>query len=157
MRTLLLAILLIAFWLGLSGQFDVLLLAFGALSIGFALFLSNRMKTADTEGLPLHYFPGVLVYWGWLLIEMLKSCWKVSLLVIDPRQPVSPTLTVIKTRQKTEVGRATFGNSITLTPGTITVKTEGDKLLVHALTRDNADDVESGDMDRRVARVEGGA
>jgi multicomponent Na+:H+ antiporter subunit E len=63
-------------------------------------------------------------------------------------------MTVVKASQRTPAGIATYANSITLTPGTITVGVTGDELTVHALVRAGADDLEAGGMDRRVTRFE---
>jgi multicomponent Na+:H+ antiporter subunit E len=53
------------------------------------------------------------------------------------------------------VGLVTHANSITLTPGTITVEADHDEFLVHALTRENAEGLAGSEMDRRVRRLEG--
>jgi multicomponent Na+:H+ antiporter subunit E len=64
-------------------------------------------------------------------------------------------MTVVKAGQRTSLGIATYANSITLTPGTITVGVSGNDLTVHALVREGADDLEAGGMDARVTRFEG--
>ena len=69
---------------------------------------------------------------------------------------ISPNLIKVKASQASQVGINVYGNSITLTPGTITVDVEGDELTVHALTQSTADDLLEGTMDRRVARMERG-
>ena len=71
--------------------------------------------------------------------------------------PISPQLLRVKTTQKTGVGVATYANSITLTPGTITVEVNrrDSELLVHALTKAGADGLAAGEMDRRVTVMEG--
>ena len=66
-------------------------------------------------------------------------------------------MTVVQASQKTAAGIATYANSITLTPGTITVGANGNELTVHALVKDGAIDLEGGGMDRRVSRFEGTA
>ena len=63
----------------------------------------------------------------------------------------------VKASQKTVVGVVTYANSITLTPGTVSVEVEGNEITVHAITRDGAIDVAGGDMDRMVTRFEGEA
>ena len=63
----------------------------------------------------------------------------------------------MKTSQKTSVGVVTYANSITLTPGTISVDVRHDEILVHALTQAGAEGLIEGEMDRRVTRFEGGA
>ena len=77
--------------------------------------------------------------------------------ILHPGLPISPTMTVVRASQKTPAGLATYANSITLTPGTITVEVNGNEFTVHAIVRDGALDVEDGRMDRRVSRFEGAA
>ena len=76
--------------------------------------------------------------------------------IIDPKLPISPTLITLKPSQRGDLGRVIYANSITLTPGTVTTNLSGDTLEVHALTQEAADSLRKGDMDRRVARLEGG-
>jgi multicomponent Na+:H+ antiporter subunit E len=79
----------------------------------------------------------------------------VTRVILDPKLPISPTMTVVRSSQRSPAGIATYANSITLTPGTITVGMRGDELTVHAVVRDGALDLEAGEMDRRVSRFEG--
>jgi multicomponent Na+:H+ antiporter subunit E len=114
------------------------------------------MQVLDPEGQPLQLVPRTLSYWPWLLVEVLKSGWDVSRIIVDPRLPISPTLVRFKPSQRTTVGLVTHANSITLTPGTLTVSAEADEFVVHALTRAGAEGTLSGEMDARVRAYEGG-
>lgn len=157
MITTSLALALFAFWLLLSGMFTPFLLAAGAGSaIAIALF-SRRMEIADREGLPLHLTLAALTYWPWLVKEILKSGWQVTRIVVDPRLPVSPVLVRFRPSQHSTLGLVTHANSITLTPGTVTVEAEHGEFLVHALTQEGADGLAGSEMDRRVSRFEGKA
>jgi multicomponent Na+:H+ antiporter subunit E len=148
---------LFAFWLLLSGMYTPFLLAvgFGA-SVAVALVVW-RMEVADREGHPLHLTLAVLTYWPWLVKEILSSGWQVSRIIVHPRLPISPTLVRFQPSQKSTVGLVTHANSITLTPGTITVEADHREFLVHALTRAAAAGVVDSEMDRRVSRFEGSA
>jgi multicomponent Na+:H+ antiporter subunit E len=115
------------------------------------------MEVADREGHPLHLAAGALTYWPWLVKEIVLSGWRVAMIIVDPRLPISPTLVRFKPSQVTTVGLVTHANSITLTPGTIAVEAEHDEFLVHALTREGAQGLAGSEMDRRVRRLEGGA
>lgn len=115
------------------------------------------MGIIDGEGHPIAMLPRTLTYYPWLAWEIFKSSIDVAKIILSPSLPISPTMTLIKARQKTAVGIATFGNSITLTPGTITTAVSGDEVTVHALTRDGANDIQSGRMNQRVVKFEGGA
>ncbi len=115
------------------------------------------MSVADAEGHPIHLILGALTYFPWLAWEIAKSAWAVTKIVVNPSLPISPTMTVVKASQRTPVGVNIYANSITLTPGTITVGVNGGELTVHALVKDGADDLQSGGMDRRVTQFEGTA
>ncbi|HXF87413.1 MAG TPA: Na+/H+ antiporter subunit E [Xanthobacteraceae bacterium] len=155
MRYLSLAGFLFAFWLALSGHFKPMLLVLGLASTTLCVLVARRMRVADGEGHPLELLRGAVTYWPWLVREIVKSAWAVSKIILHPKLPISPTMTVVRASQKTTAGLATYANSITLTPGTITVAVSGNRLTVHALVRDNALDLEAGGMDRRVSRFEG--
>lgn len=155
-RSASLAIVLFLYWLALSGHYTPFLIGAGALcAIGVAL-AAARMGIADAEGHPVGLLIGALTYWPWLVWEIVKSAWGVTRVVLDPRLPISPTMTLVKAGQSTAAGRATYANSITLTPGTITVGVSGDTFTIHALVREGALDLEDGGMDRRVTRFERG-
>jgi multicomponent Na+:H+ antiporter subunit E len=155
MRYLSLAAFLFAFWLALSGHYTPVLIAIGAACAGLVLFAAARMCIVDPEGHPVHLLGRALIYYPWLVREIVKSAWSVTKIILHPRLPISPTMTVVRASQRTTAGIATYANSITLTPGTITVGVNGNDLTVHALVRDGALDLEGGEMDRRVRRFEG--
>lgn len=150
-----LAILLFVFWVVLSGFFTPFLLGAGALSALAVAYFSHRMDVVDHEGHPIHLGFRVLVYWFWLAQEILKSAFTVSKIILDPRLPVSPTLVKFAPGQRTVVGLVTHANSITLTPGTISVEVEPGEIVVHGLTREGAYGCIDSEMDRRVQRFEG--
>jgi multicomponent Na+:H+ antiporter subunit E len=155
--TLALAASLFAFWLLLSGIYTPFLVLSGlGASIAVAL-LARRMEVADREGHPVHLGLAALAYWPWLLKEIARSGWQVSRIIVDPRLPISPTFVRFRPSQKTTVALAAHANSITLTPGTITVEADDDQFLVHALTREAAAGVVDSEMDRRVSRLDRGA
>jgi multicomponent Na+:H+ antiporter subunit E len=157
MRMASLAVVLFLFWLALSGHYTTFLVGAGAACAVLCVFVAARMGVVDAEGHPVHLLRGALTYFPWLWWEIAKSAWAVSKLILDPRLPISPTMTQVAATQKTSVGVATYANSITLTPGTITTGVKGNVLTVHALTRDGALDLEGGGMDARVTRFEGSA
>ena len=154
LRTLALAASLFVFWLLLSGITTPFLVLSGlGCSVAVAL-LARRMELADREGHPIHLTAAALAYWPWLLLEIVRAGWRVSRIILDPRLPISPTLARLRPSQKTPVALATHANSITLTPGTITVDADGEEFLVHALTREDAAALAGGEMDRRVSRLD---
>jgi len=147
--------ILFVFWLLLSGNYTPFLVLAGlgaSIAVGA---LAWRMEVTDREGHPVHLTLGPIVYWPWLFKEIAKAGWQVAGIIVDPRLPISPTLVRFRPSQKTAAGLATHANSITLTPGTITVEAGYTEFLVHALTREGAAGVVASEMDRRVSRVEG--
>jgi len=157
LRLAALAATLYAFWLLLSGLYTPFLLGAGLASSAAVAALAWRMELADREGHPVHLTLGALFYWPWLVKEILKSGWAVARIIVDPRLPISPALVRLRPSQQSTVGLATHANSITLTPGTITVEAQRGEFLVHALTREAAAGLAAGEMDRRASRFEGTA
>ena len=154
-RKLGLALALFALWLLLSGIFEPLLISLGIISSLFVAWLAHRMEVTDHEGFPIHLGPRAITYWPWLIWEIIKANIDVALIIIKPELKISPVLFRSPASQKTEVGQVTYANSITLTPGTITVAVHGDTVDVHALTTSAADEVISGRMDKRACQMEG--
>ena len=154
-RTLSLFVLLFLSWLLLSGNYKGLLLGFGVLSCLLVVAICRRMKIIDPEGHPSHLIPGLLRYIPWLLWAIVKANMDVARRIVHPRLPIAPRVIRVAASQKTHLGQVMYANSITLTPGTVSIETDEGTIAVHALTRESAEDVRSGDMDRRVTSMEG--
>ena len=146
---------LYAFWLLLSGFFTPFLMTAGAGCALAVVWFAQRMDVVDHEGHPIRLGPKALVYWIWLIKEIVKSGWDVSKIILNPKLPISPTMVRFKPSQKTDVGLVLHANSITLTPGTIAIEVSADEFLVHGLTRGGAEGTIDSDMDRRVTACEG--
>jgi len=155
LRKLGLAIALYVLWLLLSGIYEPLLMTLGAVSCLLVAWIAHRMEVIDHEGFPIHLGPKALTYWPWLIWEIVKANIDVALIIIKPKLDISPVMFRSEASQKTEVGVVTYANSITLTPGTITVAVNDGSVDVHSLTRGAAEEVMSGRMDKRVCQMEG--
>lgn len=146
--------ILFGLWLLLSGEFTPLLIILGVVSCLLVLYLVHRMDFIDHELHPMHLHPvRVLAYWIWLLKEIFKSNIDVARIIVKPSQPVSPKIFRIKTSQIDEIGQVIYANSITLTPGTVSMEVSDDEIEVHALTNAAAKVLQAGEMDRRVRRL----
>lgn len=146
---------LFAFWLLLSGYFDDRFLVLSGLGCAVAVALfTRRMAVIDREGHPYHLTWAALFYWPWLVKEIAKSALTVSRIILHPKLPISPTMVRFRPGQRTAVGLVTHANSITLTPGTLTVEATRDEFVVHGLTRDGAHGAIDSEMDRRVCAME---
>lgn len=154
-RPISLSVFLAVLWLLLSGYFEEpILLAMGAVSVLFVTLIAHRMDVVDHEGHPVHLSIRGLSYWPWLLKEIAKSAIEVSRLILDPRMPIDPSVLTIRGSQRTELGLVVYANSITLTPGTVTIALDGDRLTIHALTRGAASGWDESEMNRRVTALE---
>jgi len=153
-RLVSLTVMLFATWLLMSGHYEALIIGFGVISCLASVYLAWRMKIVDHEGQPLHLNPAIPVYWLWLLWQIFKSNIDVALRCVLPGKRIDPVVFRAPTSQKTSVGIATYANSITLTPGTVSMMTWNHEIQVHALTQAGADDVLAGGMDAWVTRVE---
>jgi multicomponent Na+:H+ antiporter subunit E len=150
-----LVVSLYLFWLLLSGFFTPFLLSAGAGCVLAVVWFARRMDVVDHEGHPIHLGPKALFYWPWLMKEIVKSAWDVSKIILHPKLPISPTLVRFRPTQKTDVGLVIHAQSITLTPGTITIEAGPNEFLVHGLTRGGAQGVVDSEMDRRASACEG--
>ena len=151
-----LGVILLVFWLLLSGHYNALLLALGVASSALVVLLARRMDVIDAEGLPLQLGWRLLTYIPWLMKEILVSTLTVARIILTPRLPINPIIAHYRTSQRTDLGRALYANSITLTPGTVTVGVHGDDLEIHSLTWRDVHQGEEDAMDRRVSWVEQG-
>jgi multicomponent Na+:H+ antiporter subunit E len=152
-KALLLFVFYFVIWLLLSGHYDPLLLTLGVLSCITCLYVTWKAKFIDEEGLPLHLLIRLPIYTLWLFKEIIKANIDTAKIIIFNNP--DPQNFRVKSSQKTEAGKVTYANSITLTPGTVTTVLDGDILEVHALSSDMADDVKSGVMDKKVSWLEG--
>jgi len=156
LRLLILFFLTTGLWLALSGHFDPLLLSLGLLSAATVTLVSHRMGVIDAEGQPLELMPGLLRYAPWLAKEIVRACIDVAWRIVQPSLPIQPTIIRVPANQRTVTGRVSFANSITLTPGTISLDVLEKQIEVHALTAESAADLESGEMGKRVEHLETG-
>ena len=159
-RNIVLFVVLFVAWLLMSGHYTPLLIGLGIASCALATWLADRIGGTDEEGLPLHIMARLPAYLGWLLREIITSNIATGRLILAGR--ARPVMFMTPATQRSAGGLVTYANSITLTPGTVTVDVTFDwdgktRFLVHALHPDFGDDVRDGEMDRRVSAVEGGA
>jgi len=148
--------LLVATWVLWSGQLQPLLLALGIFSCALTVYLTRRMGYFDNEVFALRFGVRLLSYWAWLAKEVVRSSIDVARVVLDPRLPISPRIVEIEATASHPVDQAILGNSITLTPGTLTLDVYRGRIQVHCLNRAGAADLGSGEMDRRVAALRQG-
>lgn len=142
------------FWILLSGHYSGFMLGCAVGSILLTLFIAWRMDVVDDEAEPIHLTGQIFVYWLWLAKEVVKANMDVCRRIWSPRLDISPTMICLTANQKTPLGVMLYANSITVTPGTVCVNVDDNKLEVHALTWSAAEDLLKGEMDRRVCDLE---
>ncbi len=150
-----LTVVLALTWLGLSGFFKPLLLTLGAISIGITVVFAVRtkfFKHAMGTTKMASRLPG---YWLWLLLEIVKSAIQVARIVLSPKLPMNHRLVKLTLEDEDAMPGVILGNSITLSPGTITVDIDGREVLVHCISEEGAQDMESGELIRRIRDLRG--
>lgn len=142
-------------WLLLSGNYTGLLLSLGFISVFFVTMISLRMELLPYDQPETFFrFMKYIPYGFWLIIEILKSNIDVCKRILNPRLPINPRWVTIKSSQTSEFGEIVYANSITLTPGTISIDVNYNNIDVHALSESGVDGLETGEMDKRVSQAE---
>ncbi len=155
LRTIGASIIMLALWLLLSGIYEPLIIGFGLASVLVAIWVVARMDAVDDDRVQLGLRPAMTAgYSFWLLKEIAKANWTVTRIILSPQMPIRQHFFATPYTQKTDLGQVMFANSITLTPGTITIETEPEQFLVHALAWSDGDIETLTEMDRRVRLIE---
>ena len=155
MRFAVVALVLFGLWLLFSGLFAPLLLALGALSCLFVAFVAKRMGLLEPDPGGIWLRPvRCVAYMPWLAWQVAKSNADVALRILVPSKGISPRVIRVPSTQRSDVARTVYANSITLTPGTISIDVQGDEITVHALSREGAEDLAGGEMGDRVTALE---
>ena len=151
-RLLVFSIMLI-FWVIFSGMFDAFHLTLGVISCLLVTLMSHDLLISDIQkrrrfGKTARF----LAYLPWLIWQIVLANFHVVRMVLQPSK-IKPQIITFKPNLKEDLAKVLLANSITLTPGTITMIIDGDEFAVHALDQAVADDLLSGEMEKRVARV----
>jgi len=144
------------FWLLMSGFWDnPLLLSFGVISILLCLFFAWKIEKKYPFHKAISLLPGLPLFWFWLFKEVIKANIDVLKRIWLPEEyPLSPTIRTLPMSQKTRLGKTTYANAITLTPGTISMDVKANEVTVYGLIKESIDDLENGEMDTRVSKLE---
>jgi len=142
-------------WLALSGHYTPLLLISGAVCSAIAVAVAIRMDLVDREGFPIHLTWKAPIYWLWLAVQVVIWSVHVSRHVLTPRLAIDPVVKRVRATQVNDLGKVIYANSITLTPGTVSMRVTEDGIDVHALTAEAMEDLQTDEMDARVTALEG--
>ena len=156
MHTISLGTVMAVLWMLLSGYFDPLMLGFGVISVIITLWIAHRMDVVDHEGHPIHLaVHALLVYWPWLAWQIVKSNWDIAKIILSPKLNINPHTFDTKASQSTEVGLTLYANSITLTPGSVTIDIRSAGMFeVHVLSTNAREGIETLEMDRRCSAMD---
>ena len=145
------ALFLFLFWLLLSGSLHPVHLLLGlVLSLGLGR-AADRAFHDDAPSMTPGQMGALLLYLAHLVRLITLAAFHVARRVLDPRLPIAPVTILHHTRLVRPVSRVALANSLTLTPGTLTVELEGRELRVHCLEPGLGDQID--DLERRIARV----
>jgi multicomponent Na+:H+ antiporter subunit E len=147
-----LLLVLLVSWVLWSGIYKPLLIWLGLLSCLLSGWLAQRMGFFR-HVLPVHALFRLPAYWWWLLGEVTRSSLEVARVVLSPSLPISPAVVELTTTEASDAGKVILGNSITLSPGTVTIDMHGNRLRVHCLTRESARALQELEIDRRTAKL----
>lgn len=153
-RILVMLIGLSLLWLLFSGLFKPLLLILGLLSCLLVVGLVSRTNILEEQSIPHQiYLDRWIVYNLWLAWEIIKANIVVIRHILDPKLPITPTVSRLPA-DLTDLGQVIYANSITLTPGTVSMYVESKHIEVHALTQEGMEDLQSNRMYHRIKRLE---
>ncbi len=145
------------FWILLSGEFDLILILSGIVSSLFVAYLSHDLLIGKLNvGFGARSFLRFIKYLPWLFWQVILSNIDLIYRTLHPAMPIEPQLIEFDTELESDIGIAILANSITLTPGTVTIAAhKNGKFLVHAIATEPADSLLGGEMQARVEKVEG--
>jgi multicomponent Na+:H+ antiporter subunit E len=146
--------LLFAFWILLSGRFDFFHLTLGVICSILVAYLSHDLLFLNVRLGDFRNRARRFVAAGpWFLGQIFSANLHVAYLALSPRMPVDPQVMLFKTKLETDISWVALANSITLTPGTITVDIREGEFFVHALDRKVAYDLNTGEMEDKIAHA----
>ena len=154
---MIMCVFLFALWLLLNGRVTVEVCLFGVVIAGavYAFCLYALGYHPSHEKRLLKRLGGYVVYVAMLIWEIIKANLVVARCILNRRIPLQKTLATVEVDLKTELARMVLANSITLTPGTITVKVEGNRFTIHCLSRELLDGIEESTWVRLLRKMEG--
>ncbi len=157
-NTIFQAVLMMVFWLVMSGHYDLMHVSFGIFSVILVLLINHSIRRhiytlgEHSDALKLSLMR-LVYYVPWLLWQIVVASLQVAYVVLHPKCPVDPALLRFKTRLANTSSRVILGNSITLTPGTITLDIQRDEFLVHSLMDISSTGIIDGTLPGEVAKL----
>jgi len=156
MSFVLTAIIMFVFWMLLSGEFSLILILSGVVSSLLVAYLSHDLLIGKADiKLNAVRILRFIKYLPWLMWQIVLANFDLAYRTLHPKMPIDPGIIGFKNELKTEMGVVTLANSITLTPGTVTIEANEDEFIVHAIAMGAAESLMTGEMQKRVKIIEG--
>lgn len=149
-------ILLFLFWMVLSPGIGVQTILLGIVLSTLVMLYSKEILFGDTE-MPLYQIKhlwNMIQFIGVLVVEIFKANIDVARIVLDPKMPIQPHFIKVPMMLKNDMNKVIFGNSVTLTPGTLTVDIVEDGFIIHALTTDAAEAMKESFIEEWIKKQE---
>jgi len=149
---------LMTFWIIMSGFFDFIHLGLGVLSVASVIYVNYKLKTHrffedDMDDLSELRFTRAAYYIVWMVIQIIIAGIHVAKIIIRPKMPIHTTMLTFRVNLPSAHARMILGNSITLTPGTLTIDITGDRFIVHAIDDKSYEAISSDKMPREVLKL----
>ena len=147
-------LILFGFWILLSWHFDFIHLALGLICSFLVTYFSHDLLIKrDKIKIPVKKIILFILYLLYLLYSILLANIDVAYRVLHPKMPINPKIVKFKSKLRSDVGQTALANSITLTPGTITIDIRDGEFYVHALSTKAAEDLLKGEMENKLVRI----
>ena len=154
LRLLIASFVLFLLWILLSGYFSTLLLSLGVLSCVFVAWVSEKFGLFSRDFSTLKLNLKIPAFLPWFFIEVVKSNIDISWRILHPKLPIEPNIMTLDASQHSDLATAIYANCITLTPGTYSLDLDENSIEVHSLTKALAQDLQNGEMSRRISLLE---
>ncbi|MFP4207834.1 MAG: Na+/H+ antiporter subunit E [Wenzhouxiangella sp.] len=141
-------------WLAISGVYKPLMFMLGGGSLVVVVWVALRMKIVGDEHNPLVFSWRLPIFWLWALREIIVANVHVTRLIFQPGK-ISPRIVEVPVPMESALGKVVYGNTCTLTPGTVTLTLDREKLVAHALDAQSAEALVSGRLAAKIRWLEG--
>lgn len=144
--------ILLGFWFLLSGEFTPLLIILAVISSIIVSFLTKDLFFKENINIKL--IIKIFMYAPWLVWQIVLANIQVLKILLKPNLDIDPSMVEFVPQVKTDIGITLLANSITLTPGTVTIFADKDHFFVHALGPEFAEGLSGGEMEKRILEIE---
>lgn len=146
------------FWIIMSGFLDAIHIGMGVVTVVGVLFVNHKLKAHrffddDMNDLKELRFGRAVYYVGWLFVQIVIAGFHVMIVILKPKMPIHTTILTFKVDLPSAHARMILGNSISLTPGTLTIDIVGDTFTVHALDNTTHESISNDSMPRQVLKL----